>query len=82
MMAARRLATDPVVQAKAKEIARDEIAPRVGDAIEQARPVVAGARRRVERAVDDLRDVADDHPPTEDPKAFLKAARSRLANKE
>lgn len=78
MMAARRVASDPAFQAKAQEFARDEVAPRVREAVEQAKPVVAETRQRVEKTAKDLRDVARQHPPTDDPKAFVKAAHDRL----
>ncbi len=68
-MAARRMVSDPVVQAKARELARDEIAPRVGK-----------AKAKAGHTMRELRDVAAETSPVEKPGAFFKAARDRLRN--
>ncbi len=77
-MAARRLVSDPVVQEKTREFVQNEVVPRVGQAIDRAQPVVQDTTKKVGRAVGDLRDIATDHPPGEDPKGFLGAARKRF----
>ena len=77
-MAAKRAASDPHIQAKAREFARDEVAPRVKDAIERAAPVANRAKKRASAAAGDLREAAREHPPLDDPKAFLADARRRM----
>ena len=79
-MAARRMVSDPVVQAKARELARDEIAPRVGEAVERIQPAVAKEKEKAGSTVEGLREVAAETSPVEKPGAFLKAARERLRN--
>ena len=77
-MAAKRAAADPEIRAKARRFAEDEMVPRVRDAAERARPVLEGARDRTLETVGTLRETAREHPPTEDPKAFLNAAGRKL----
>lgn len=79
-MAARRMVSDPVVQAKARELARDEIAPRVGEAVERMRPAVGKAKAKAGNTMRELRDVAAEASPVENPGAFIKAARDRFRN--
>ena len=54
-MAAKRAATDPRVQAKARAVVQDEIAPRVRTAVDVAKPEIRRARENVQRAGRDIK---------------------------
>lgn len=77
-MAAKRAASDPQIQARARRVAEDEVVPRLRNAAERARPALDEARQRAQSTAGALREAAAEHSPADDPKAFLKAAGRRL----
>ena len=70
-MAAKRAAADPRVQAKATEVVREEIAPRVRTAIDVASPELQRAKENVQRAGKDLKKAVSERPEIRDAKNFL-----------
>lgn len=70
-MAAKRAASDPRVQAKAAEVVREEIAPRVKTAAEAARPELDRAKQTVHRVGKDIKKSVSEHPATREAKDFL-----------
>ncbi len=59
-LAARRIAADPKVRAKAAEVVERELRPRAEAAMRVAKP-------RLEAARDELREIAREASPTKDP---------------
>lgn len=70
-MAAKRAASDPRVQAKAAEVVRDDIAPRVRAAVNAARPEIQKAKENVQRAGKDMKKSVAAHPSIREAKDFL-----------
>jgi len=73
--AAKQIATDPRVQAKAVEIIRTEVQPRAEAAWQSARPKLASARA-------ELAKITRESDPLRDPKGFARKLRERLARPE
>jgi hypothetical protein len=69
--AARRLAADPKVQAKAADVYQTEIRPR-------AKTVARDTRANYDFARSELADIAHETDPLKDPKGFLLKAKKRL----
>lgn len=76
-MAAKRAASDPRVQAKAAEVVRDDIAPRVKAALDVARPELARAKENVQRAGKDIKKSVAEHPSLREAKDFLDGVTKR-----
>ncbi len=70
-LVARRIAADPRVRAKAAEVVEKELRPRIKEAVERARP-------RLEAARDELRDIAREADPRNDPKGFARKLGQRV----
>lgn len=70
-MAAKRVAADPRVQAKAGEVVREEIAPRVRTAVDVARPEIQRAKENVKRTGQDLKKAVSERPEIRNAKNFL-----------
>lgn len=70
-LAARRIAADPKVRAKAAEIVERELRPRAEAAMRVAKP-------RLEAARDELREIAREASPTKDPAGFARRLRDRV----
>ena len=70
-MAAKRAASDPRVQAKAAEVVRDDIAPRVRAAVDVARPEIKRAKENVQRAGKNISKSVAEHPSVREAKDFL-----------
>lgn len=70
-MAARRVMTDPRVRAKAADMYDAEVRPRAHNAAKATKANLDFAR-------DELREIAAEIDPRDDPKAFLRAAKKRL----
>jgi hypothetical protein len=81
-MAAKRAAADPKIQAKAEAFARNELAPRVREAAEWAKPALDRAKREADAMARDLRRVAAKNPPLENPGKFASRAAERLKNRK
>ena len=79
-MAAKRAATDPRVQAKAREVARDEIAPRIKTSVAKAKPELDRAKEAARRAAGDVRQTVSKHPSVQAGKVFVNTARDRFKN--
>ena len=69
--AARRLAANPRVQAKAADLYESEISPR-------AKAVARDSKANFDFARAELRDIAREVHPLKDPKAFFAKAKRRL----
>jgi hypothetical protein len=76
-MAAKRAASDPRVQAKAVEIVRDDIAPRVRGAVDAARPEIQRAKEHVRRAGTDIGKSVAAHPSVRNARDFLGGIKKR-----
>ena len=70
MRAARQVASDPEMRAKAAELFRREVQPRASDALRRGRPVIDAAR-------DELRETAREADPRRDPVGFLRRLAQR-----
>lgn len=77
-MAAKRAAADPRVQAKAAEVARDEIVPRIKASVAIAKPELDRAKETARRAADDIRQTVTKHPSVQAAKVFVNTARDRF----
>ena len=73
--AARHFVADPRVRAKAAEVYQREVKPR-------AQAVGRTARGRLAAGRDELRDIAGEIDPREDPGAFLAKVKSRFIDGE
>jgi len=69
--AAAKLASDPRVRAKAAEVVERELKPRAAAAWAQTLPKLESAR-------DELRDIAAETDPRENPRAFAAKVRRRI----
>jgi hypothetical protein len=69
--AAAKLARDPRIRAKAAEVVEREVVPRAAAAWARTRPKLESAR-------DELRDIAEEADPREDPRAFAAKVRQRI----
>tara|TARA_R110000868_G_scaffold2764_7_gene19178 strand:+ start:7881 stop:8144 length:264 start_codon:yes stop_codon:yes gene_type:complete len=70
-MAAKRAAADPRVQAKASEVMRDEVVPRVRTAVDLARPEIERARQNVRQAGRNVKKSIAEKSSLRDAKDFL-----------
>lgn len=70
-IAAKRAAADPRVQAKAREVLRDEVVPRVRTAVEVTGPEIRRARAKVQRAGDEIKKTVADSPAARRARDFL-----------
>ncbi len=75
MRAARRVAADPRVQAKAADLYHREVKPRAEAAWEDAKPKLDAARR-------DLGEIARETDPRRDPKGFAKKVKQRFIDRD
>ncbi len=73
-MAARRVAADPQVQAKATEVYQTQVKPRAQSAARETKANLDFARS-------ELSDIAREIDPIKNPKAFLAQAKRRLYDK-
>ncbi len=73
-MAARRVAADPQVQAKAAEVYQTQVKPRAQSAARETKANIDFARS-------ELSDIAREIDPIKNPKAFLAKAKKRLYDK-
>ncbi len=69
--AARRLASDPRVRAKAAEVFDKEVKPRAEAAWRRTKP-------KIEAAKAELRDIAAETEPRKDPRKFARKVKERL----
>jgi hypothetical protein len=69
--AAAKLASDPRVRAKAAEVVEREVKPRAAEFWRQTKPKLESAR-------DELRDIAAEADPRDDPRAFAAKVRQRI----
>jgi hypothetical protein len=72
--AAKRLAQNPQVQAKAAEVLRTEIAPRAKAAWRASKP-------RIKAAGEELRDIARETDPLDRPAEFAAKIRDRVTKR-
>lgn len=75
MRAARWVATDPRVQAKAADLYHREVKPRAEAAWQETKPKLDAARR-------DLGDIARETDPRRDPKGFAKKLKQRFIDRD
>ncbi len=73
LAAARRAATDPRVQAKAADIYQNEVKPRARAAWQETKPRLAAAKQ-------DLKDIARETDPRDDPKGFAVKLKKRFVD--
>jgi hypothetical protein len=73
--AATRLAQDPRVREKAAELLETEVKPRAAAAWREAKPKLRSAR-------DELREIAAEADPREDPRAFVAKIRERFRDRD
>jgi len=73
-MAARRVAADPQVQAKAAKVYQTQVKPR-------ARSAARETKANLDFAKSELSDIAREIDPIKNPKAFLAQAKRRLYDK-
>jgi hypothetical protein len=73
--AARRLGSDPRVRAKAQETFETEVKPRAQAAWRRTKPKLDAAR-------DELRDIAREADPRQNPRAFAAKVKERLAKRD
>ena len=73
--AARHFAADPRIQAKAADVYKNEVKPR-------AQAVGRTARGRLAAGRDELRDIAGEIDPREDPGGFLAKVKRRFIDGE
>lgn len=76
-MAAKRAAADPRVQAKAAEVVREDIAPRVKTAVDVARPEIRRAKENIQRAGEGIGKSVAEHPSVREAKNFLNGIAKR-----
>ena len=69
--AARRLASDPRVRAKAAEVFDKEVKPRAEAAWRRTKPKIDAAKA-------ELRDIAAETDPRKDPRKFARKVKERL----
>ena len=69
--AARRLASDPRVRAKAAEVFDKEVKPRAEAAWRRTKPKIDSAKA-------ELRDIAAETDPRKDPRKFARKVKERL----
>ena len=72
--AAARLASDPRVRAKAATVLEHEVKPRAAAAWRQTMPKLEAAR-------DELRDIAKETDPRENPRAFAVKVKKRFLDR-
>lgn len=75
MSAARRIAADPRVRAKAAEVMETEIKPRAQAAWRQAKP-------QLENAAAELRDIARETNPRANPGKFAAKVKQRFIDRD
>ena len=75
MSAARRIAADPRIRAKAAEVMETEIKPRAEAAWRQAKP-------RLENAAAELADIARETNPRANPRKFAAKVKQRFLDRE
>ncbi len=73
LAAARRAAADPRVQAKAAEIYQNEVKPRARAAWRQTKPRLVAAKQ-------DLKHIARETDPRDDPKGFAVKLKKRFVD--
>lgn len=73
--AARQVAADPRVQAKAAQVFETEVKPRAAAAWRQAKP-------HLDQARDDLRDIARESDPRRNPREFAAKVKARFIDRE
>ncbi len=73
--AAKQIAADPRVQAKAAEIIQTEIKPRAQSAWRNTKPKLASAKA-------ELQEIAREIDPRDDPKAFAAKVKQRFLKPE
>lgn len=73
--AARRIAADPEVQAKASDVYQSEVRPRAQHAIKETKSRLSSAR-------DEIADVAAEVDPRDDPAEFAFRLRDRLLGRD
>lgn len=71
LYAAKRIALDPRVQDKAAELYETELKPR-------ARAAGRGAKAKFDVVKDELKDIAREADPREDPRAFAAKVKKRI----
>ncbi len=75
MSAARRIAADPRIRAKAAEVMQTEITPRAEASWRQAKP-------RLENAAAELRDIARETDPRANPRRFAAKVKQRFLDRD
>ena len=75
IQAARQVAADPRVQAKAAQVFETEIKPRAAAAWKEAKP-------RLDQARSDLREIAQESDPREKPREFAAKVKVRFIDRE
>ena len=75
IQAAQRVAADPRVRAKAAEVIQNEVVPRAEEAWRNTKPKLAAAK-------DELKDIAREVDPRDDPKAFAAKVKDRFLHPE
>ena len=73
--AATKLASDPRVRAKAAEVMEHEVKPRAEAAWQRTRPKLEAAR-------DDLKEIARETDPRENPRAFAAKVKERFLDRK
>ena len=74
LRAVKRIASDPRVQAKATEVFEKEVKPRAKAAWRQTKP-------RLDTAMTELRDIARETDPRENPRKFVAKVKQRLLDR-
>lgn len=74
LSAARRVAADPRVRAKAAEVLETEVKPRAAAAWRQAKP-------KLDSAANELRDIARETDPRANPRKFAAKVRERFLDR-
>ncbi len=74
LRAAKRIASDPRVRAKATEVFEREVKPRAEAAWRQTKP-------RLDTAKSELRDIARETDPRENPRKFLAQVKRRFLDR-
>ena len=72
--AAAKLASNPRVRAKAAEVVEREVKPRAAAAWRRTKPKLESVR-------DELRDIAEETDPRDDPRAFVAKVRQRIRDR-
>ena len=73
IQAARQIAANPRVQAKAAEVIQTQVKPRAEEAWRNTKPKLAAAKA-------ELQDIAREVDPRDDPKAFAIKVKDRFLN--